>query len=338
MMDVDFRFSSREFLRLLEDAALTGTWGWTFATREQVWSPGLFKLLGLDPAIVSPSYDLLTQRVHPDDRDRIESGSDIAIHGVLGDHTVRVLRPDGRQRILQTRGTVYHSPEGRPYAAAGVVLDVTDREQMATALRAERRRQWALFEALQSWTNSALYTNGQRTASPEILTLTGITQEMFRDHCDRIVAAPDRSRTRAEIQERIALGEAFEVSKQILLADGDSGEFRFLYTPVRDAEGRVETWATYAARVGRERAPVVDQARKGLEQAIQGRHVRAARALLGWSMQDLAKAGGFPSPRSGALRRPTARFAPAATASPSRPCGGRASASRSSRATGSPSS
>lgn len=289
----DLSFSSPEFLRLLESGGLTGTWGWTFATREHVWSPGLFRLLGLDPDAVSPSYDLLTQCVHPNDRDRIESAGDIVIHGVLGDHTIRVLRPDGRLRVLDMRGTVYHSPDGRPYAAAGIVLDVTDREQMAVALRAERRRQWALFEVLQSWTNSALYTNGQRVASPEILSLTGISQEMFRDHCDRIVAAPDRSRMRAEIQERIAAGQPFEVMKSLILADGDAGQFRFLYAPVRNAEGRVETWATYAARTEGAGAPVIDQVRKGLEQAIRGQHLRAARALLGWSMQDLAKAGGL---------------------------------------------
>jgi hypothetical protein len=34
---------------------------------------------------------------------------------------------------------------------------------------------WALFEVLQSWSNAALYVGGQRTASPEILSLTGVS-------------------------------------------------------------------------------------------------------------------------------------------------------------------
>lgn len=293
MNPVDLKFGSPEFLRLLETIGLTGTWSWIFSTREHVWSPGLFRLLGLDPDTVSPSYDRLIRLVHPDDRDRMECASDIAAHGVLGDHTIRVMRADGEQRILRMRGTVYHTPDGRPYAAAAAVLDVTDREQMAVALRAERRRQRALFEVLQSWTNSALYTNGRRNASPEILSLTGISQEDFQDNCEQIFAASDRSRMRAEIQKQVAIGQAFEISKHLVMADGEFGQFRFLYAPVRDDEGRVETWATYAARIGGERAPVVDQVRKGLEQAIQGRHLRAARALLGWSMQDLAKAGGL---------------------------------------------
>ena len=289
----DLRFSSTEFLRLLESQGLTGTWGWTFATDEHIWSPGLFRLLGLDPGSVVPSYRLLTRFVHHDDQDRVESAVEVAADGALGDSTFRVMRPDGSQRILSMSGTVYHNPDGRPRAAAGILLDVTDREQMAASLRAERRRQWALFELLQSWSNSALYANGQRVASPEILSLTGVSQELFRSDCDRIVAAQERSRMRAEIQARIASGTPFEVLKPLIMADGDLGHFRFLYTPVRNGEGRIETWATHAARTGGPVAPMAGEVQEGLKRSIEGRHLRAARALLGWSMHDLAKAGGI---------------------------------------------
>lgn len=293
MNAADFSFSSSDFLRLLESIGLTGTWGWTFATGEQVWSPGLFRMLGLAVGETTPSYEQLIQFVHPEDQDRLERADDVRIEGMLGAHTVRVLRPDGALRILSLRGTVYHTPEGRPRAAAGIVLDVTDREQMAASLRMERRRQWALFEVLQSWSNAALYVGGQRTASPEILSLTGVSQDVFKADCDRIVAPDDRARMRAHIQAMIAEGKSFEVSKRLLMADGDQGQFRFLYAPVRDAEGRTETWATYASRLGGPKAPVIDQVRRGLVQSIDGSHLRAARALLGWSMQDLAQAGGL---------------------------------------------
>lgn len=293
MNAADLSFTSSDFLRLLEGLGLTGSWGWTLATGDQVWSPGLFRLLGLEVGEVTPSYERLIQFVHPEDQDRLERADDVRRDGLLGTHTVRVLRPDGGLRILNLQGTVYHTPEGRPRAAAGIVLDVTDREQMAAALRMERRRQWALFEVLQSWSNAALYVGGQRTASPEILSLTGVSAEMFRADCDRIVAPDDRARMRAHIQAMIAEGKSFEVSKRLLLADGDQGAFRFLYTPVRDAAGRTETWATYASRLGGPKAPVVDPVRRGLVQSIDGSHLRAAWALLGWSMQDLAQAGGL---------------------------------------------
>lgn len=293
MNSIDLRFSSHHFLQLMESLGLTGTWGWTFATGEEVWSPGLYRLLGLEAGDMAPSYERLLRFVHPGDQGRLESAEDVRHDGLLGDHTVRILRADGTLRSLNLRGVVYHAPDGRPRAAAGVVLDVTDREQLAAALRTERKRQWVLFEVLQSWSNSALYVGGKRVASPEILSLTGVSQEAFQTNCDQVVAADDRARMRAHIQAMIAAGKSFEVSKRLVMADGDQGEFRFLYTPVRDAEGRTETWATHAARVGGPAAPIVDGVRKGLVQGIEGSHLRAARALLGWSMQDLAQAGGL---------------------------------------------
>ena len=71
MNAADLSFTSSDFLRLLEGLGLTGSWGWTLATGDQVWSPGLFRLLGLEVGEVTPSYERLIQFVHPEDQDRL---------------------------------------------------------------------------------------------------------------------------------------------------------------------------------------------------------------------------------------------------------------------------
>ncbi len=335
MNAADLSFTSSDFLRLLEGLGLTGSWGWTLATGDQVWSPGLFRLLGLEVGEVTPSYERLIQFVHPEDQARLERADDVRRDGLLGTHTVRVLRSDGALRILNLQGTVYHTPEGRPRAAAGIVLDVTDREQMAAALRMERRRQCALFEVLQSWSNAALYVGGQRTASPEILSLTGVSAEVFRADCDRIVAPDDRARMRAHIQAMIAEGKSFEVSKRLLMADGDQGAFRFLYTPVRDAAG--------APRPGR-------PTQRG---SVAPRLLSSIRCAEGWCRASTAaicgrrgrcwagrcriwlRRAGCPSLPSAASKRMPAGVVPTAMRGRSPRFRRAGSASRSSRATGS---
>ncbi|WP_336485565.1 PAS domain-containing protein [Methylobacterium nigriterrae] len=126
-----FAFSSREFLRLIESYGLTGNWGWTFATNEHVWSAGFYRLLGLEPRTVRPSYELFLGLVHPEDRPEIETSAQIMQQGLLQDHTFRVIRPDGSIRILSGRSEIYFAPDGRPRGAAGMVLDITDREALA---------------------------------------------------------------------------------------------------------------------------------------------------------------------------------------------------------------
>ncbi|TGD97160.1 PAS domain-containing protein [Methylobacterium nonmethylotrophicum] len=287
-------FSSCEFLKLLEVHELTGSWSWTFATGAHVWSPGLFRLLGLEPGIDRPSYAAFRALVHPDDRLRVETETQVVREGRLRDRTVRVIRPDGSLRILSCRGEVYHDPHGRPLAAAGAVLDVTDRERLAAVQAQERRRRRALFEQTQSWTHASLYAQAQRVGSAELLSLTGVTQEEFRQDCTVVVAPDDRERTRDHVRAMMQAGRPFVTHKLLLLADGGLGRFRFAYAPVRDDRNAILTWATMASRVeGPMAAPMDAVMQRGLESGIGGRHLCAARALLGWSMQDLAAASGL---------------------------------------------
>ena len=286
-------FSSREFLRLLENCGLTGTWGWTFATDEHVWSPGLYRLLGLDLGVIRPSYANLLAMVHPEDRFNLPTATQTIQGFILCDCTVRIIRPDGSLRVLSYRSEIYYDPDGRPRAAAGSVLDVTDRERLTSLQAEERRRRLAMFEQTQSWTHASLYSQSQRIGSQELLTLTGVTQEDFRHDCTLVVAPDDRQRTRDHVRSMMQAALPFVTEKLLLLADGGQGRFRFVYAPVRDEQDVIVTWATMASRLeGPKAAPVDATVRHGLESGISGRHICAARALLDWSMQDLAAATG----------------------------------------------
>ncbi|GJE02460.1 PAS domain-containing protein [Methylobacterium isbiliense] len=290
----ELSYSSPSFVRLLESHHLSGTWSWTFRTDEHVWSPGLLRLLGIDATAVAPSYALLTRLVHPEDAHILESPAQVKRDGIVGTHTVRFIRPDGTLRILTSRGEIYVDPDGRPRAAAGILLDVTDTERLAQAQREEQRRRRALFEQTQSWTHASLYASSRRVGSREILSLTGITQADFQADCTRVIAPDDRSRMTAHIRAMMEAGGPFEARKRLILADGAQGDFRFVYVPIRDEQGRIGSWATLASRLAGPKAAPLDQAvRDGLVQAVEGYHLRAARGLLGWSMNDLARASGL---------------------------------------------
>ena len=283
----------RDFLRLVEAHGLTGSWTWTFATDEHCWSPGLFRLLGFEPGAVRPDYDLFLSLVHPEDRPAIENNAQVMRDGAFNDHAVRVIRPDGSLRVLANRGTAYFTPDGRPRAVAGVVLDVTDTERLAALHREEQRRRRALFEQAQTWMHASPYTETFRIASRELLTLTGLTQQEFHDDWTRILVPEERPGAHDTILALIRTGRPFAVEHHLALAGGGSGRFRGVFVPVRDAAGRIETWASLNSRVDGVRPVPAGLARRGLDQAVQGAHLRAARGLLDWSMADLAEASGL---------------------------------------------
>ena len=95
---------------MIEAQGLTGTWSWVFATGEQAWSSGLYDILGIEPGSVRPDYALMRDLAHPDDRASFAKPADILRTGVLGEHTVRIVRRDGTMRALSIRGEVSSTP------------------------------------------------------------------------------------------------------------------------------------------------------------------------------------------------------------------------------------
>ncbi|GJE03745.1 PAS domain-containing protein [Methylobacterium isbiliense] len=290
----DLAFSSDDFLRLLESIGLTGIWGWRFAGDEHRWTAGLLRILGLEPGEMRPGYESFLRLVHPEDRAAFGCAAQIRQQGLVRDATFRVIRPNGALRTLTSRGAVYVAPDGRPRGAAWTVLDVTDRDLLARAQIRQTQARRAAFERTRSWMHNSRYTLSHRVASSELLQLTGMTQAEFQDDWARGLVREDRAHMRAFVRSRIEAGAPFIADTRFLLAEGGTGLFRGVFVPVRDARGRIESWTTLSFPRGRPPGlPATGALRRGLEESLGGRHLHAARALLGWSMTDLARASGL---------------------------------------------
>ncbi|WP_407524150.1 PAS domain-containing protein [Methylobacterium oryzisoli] len=290
----DVAFSSGQFLRLLESIGLTGTWSWRFAGDEHRWTAGLFRILGLEPGDLRPGYESFVSLIHPADRMAFSSAAQIRQQGLVRDATFRVIRPNGSLRTLTSRGEIYLAPDGRPRSAAWSVLDVTDRDLLARAQARQARLRRATFERTRSWMHASRYTPSHRVASAELLQLTGLTQAEFRDDWARGLVRQDRAHMRVFVRSRIEAGAPFIADTRFLLAEGGHGLFRGVFVPVRGTCGRVESWTTLSFPRGRPPGLAVTGAlRRGLEESLSGRHLHAARALLDWSMTDLARASGL---------------------------------------------
>ncbi|KQP88991.1 MULTISPECIES: PAS domain-containing protein [unclassified Methylobacterium] len=292
-MDVDdLSFSSAQFLNLIESQGVNGTWGWRFADNQHVWSPGLFRVLGLDPQTTRPSYDRLVSLIHPQDRDTVETGVDL-LHGVtLGHQTFRIRRPDNAIRVLSSRIEIYLTPDGRPRGAAGVVLDVTHQEILREARMAEQRRRRAWYDDQQILTFFSDPTH-MFSVQDEFTDLTGLPPDEITADPYVTIAAEERERTRTETFEALRIGRAHRVTPLIRVARHNHVRFESFIVPIRDPGGDVREWAGITRPMGSKASPATELLLEGLEQAIDGRHLRAARALLDWSMTDFAQAAGL---------------------------------------------
>jgi len=119
---------------LLRDAqalARFGVWEWDLATDALVWSDGLYRIFGVSPEDVPPSFDALLARVHPEDH--------TALRGYLmrarrdgAEHTVeyRVVRPGGDHRVLQGRARARLDDRGVPHQVVGTDQDITESKEL----------------------------------------------------------------------------------------------------------------------------------------------------------------------------------------------------------------
>jgi PAS domain S-box-containing protein len=130
------RRASEDRLQLALDAGNMGAWDWEIASGTLDWSPNMVEMHGLRPDDFTGRFEDFSDRIHPDDRDRVLKQIQAALQtdGLL--HTeYRNLRPDGSVQWLEARGRVSRGRLGQPDHMSGVCIDVTEqirlRQQIA---------------------------------------------------------------------------------------------------------------------------------------------------------------------------------------------------------------
>jgi diguanylate cyclase (GGDEF)-like protein/PAS domain S-box-containing protein len=113
-------------LSAAQQLAKLGSWEWDIAANVVTWSDELFRIYGLKPQSLAPSYEDFLQRLHPDDRDDVDARNRKAFtdHEPFDD-VKRVLRPDGSVFLMRTQGEVICDEAGNPQRMVGVCEDVT---------------------------------------------------------------------------------------------------------------------------------------------------------------------------------------------------------------------
>lgn len=138
-----------------QSLAQLGSWEWDIANDVVTWSDELYRIFGLIPAELEPTFEGFLARVHPDDRKATKD----TVQGSVEDHRpfeleMRVVRPDGTIRVASSRGTVVLAASGRAIRMVGTAIDVTAAHDATAALEAAHARM-RLLEAIASAANEA---------------------------------------------------------------------------------------------------------------------------------------------------------------------------------------
>ena len=129
-----------EQLHIALEAARMGVWHWSAVDNRLTWDEPLRRMYAVRPDERIERYEDFVGRVHPDDRELVESSVRRALATGDGrlDYEFRIVLPDGRVRWIADQGRTILGKSG-VIGMTGTCQDVTDRHNAEEQLRLAHR-------------------------------------------------------------------------------------------------------------------------------------------------------------------------------------------------------
>jgi len=242
-----------------QEMANVGSWSLDPRTGEVTWSDQAYHILGHQPGETAPTFELLMERVHPDDKSRVartflEAQHEGKAYGLIH----RIVLPDGATRVLHAESECVTDADGDPVAWYGIVHDITERRRAQKALRESEERYRTLFESSIDGIAQSDLDGNIVDCNQAYLDLTGHTleemkglsyqeltpQEWAQVDAAAVQQALERGYSDLYEKERIRKdGTVFPISIRIWTVEDDDGEAVGLWGIVRDISQRKEAEA-----------------------------------------------------------------------------------------------
>jgi len=125
-----------ELLLLSERLAKLGHWRLNLATEELLWSDEVYRIHGMDPSDPQPDLATALSFYHPDDTSLMRQHGTATIEtGTPYDFELRLIRVDGVERFVHSRGRVEYNSDGSPGVMIGILQDITQARMVQQRLQ-----------------------------------------------------------------------------------------------------------------------------------------------------------------------------------------------------------
>jgi diguanylate cyclase (GGDEF)-like protein/PAS domain S-box-containing protein len=121
---------SEERYALAVHGANDGIWDWDLRSGRIYLSERWSQMIGYEPSQVGDTREHWWDKIHPEDRDRVQTALDAHLYGDADHFRVeyRMQHADGAYRWILTRGLAERDEQGAAVRIAGSQTDITDRQ------------------------------------------------------------------------------------------------------------------------------------------------------------------------------------------------------------------
>ena len=218
----DLRESEERYAR-----AVAGTndaiWDWEIATGDCYLAPRYFRMLGYEPSEFASHLDVLIERIHPDDRTRVEDAMRRHVESDDPyDVEYRLRQKDGDYIWVRARGQVQRNSGGTPVRMAGSTSDITEIKLFEEQLRQSEIEFRGIFDGMplsvwyEDWSEPKRIIDGLREQG-----VTDLTAH-FRTHPELVQELYELTRV---LRFNQATQEIYKADEETLWRDIDTFDF-----------------------------------------------------------------------------------------------------------------
>ena len=127
---------SEERYRLVLEGSQDGIWDWDLVKNQLYWNDRLLEITGLSATESIITYEVFTELLHPDDRERVIDALNAHFdHQIDYNVEMRLLHTSGEYRYCIARGKAQRDDQGKPVRMSGVINDITERKRAEESQR-----------------------------------------------------------------------------------------------------------------------------------------------------------------------------------------------------------
>lgn len=139
---------SESLLKQSQEIAHIGNWELNVITNHLYWSDETYRIFGLKPNELTPSYAAFLDFIHPDDREAVDKAYSTSVQKGKDNYEIdhRIIRKhNGEIRFVHEKCNHDFTPDGKLVRSIGIVQDITERKQAEKEILLTKERYKSLF-------------------------------------------------------------------------------------------------------------------------------------------------------------------------------------------------
>lgn len=278
-------------------ASQIGLWNWEMDKPELFWDDRCYDIYGIERRTITPQE--FVELIIEEDREPVQQR--IAEALVAGDYRSEYrIRVGDKVKFLMSRGKVSFGSNGQPTRMDGIIIDMTERHEMETALRQSEQLFRDMAESitevfwLTDWKlNEVLYV------SPQYAELYGLSVEsLYEDPSSwtRAIHPDDVERVSAQFR-KLAMSGDYDEEYRLVMKDGSVKWVRDRAFPVYGPDGSISRVAGITEDITKQKTDQerIETLSLVASETINGVLIHDSEGKIIWANQGFSTITGFGS-------------------------------------------